>query len=88
MTKEAEWNNISFITRSKHRVTILKLLSTPKTPTKLTEEMKLHFNAVSRTLIELNNKKFIKCLNPSQNLSRFYQITTEGKKLLKKVDGL
>jgi predicted transcriptional regulator len=88
MKKEEEWDNISFITRSKHRKKILKLLDKPKTPTQVKEEVKLHFNAVSRTIQELEKKGFVKCLNPNQKLSRYYQITGEGKKILKKVEGL
>ena len=88
MKKEAIWDNISFVVRSKHRKTMLKLLTKPRTPTQIKEETKLHFNAVSRSLIELEKKGFIKCLNPNQKLLRFYQITLEGKKLLKKLEEL
>ena len=88
MKKEEDWNNISFIVRSKHRKKILKLLDKPKTPTQLTKETELHFNSVSRTLIELEKKNLIKCLNPTQKLIRFYQITNEGRRLLKKLEGM
>jgi len=88
MKKEADWDDISFIVRSKHRKKILELLDTPKTPTQLTREIKLHFNAVSRTLVELQDKGFVKCLNPSQKLARFYKISEKGKRLLKKLGGL
>ncbi len=88
MKKEAEWDNISFIVRSKHRKVILELLAKPKTPTQIKKETKLHFNSVSRSLLELEKKNFIKCLNPTQKLLRFYQITAEGKKLLKKLEEL
>jgi len=85
MKKEDNWNDISFIIRSKHRREILNLLDKPQTPTQIKEETKLHFNSVSRTLIELEKKGFIMCLNPSQKLIRFYQITKKGKNLLEKV---
>ncbi len=85
MKKEEDWNNISFIIRSKHRKDILKLLDKPKTPTQLSKEIGLHFNSVSRTLIELERNRLIKCLNPSQKLIRFYQITNKGKRLLEKL---
>lgn len=83
-----EWDIISFIVRSKHRGNILKLLETPKTPTKIKEETKLHFNSVSRTIIELEKKGLINCLNPNQKLSRFYQITNKGKEILVKLNKL
>ena len=82
MKKMIDWNDISFIVRGKHRKTILKLLDNPKTPTQIKIETKLHFNTVSRTLIELEKKGLVKCLTPHQKLARFYQITDKGKKLL------
>ena len=82
---EKDWDIISFIVRGKNRKTILELLDKPKTPTKLKTETKLHFNSVSRAIIELQKKELIKCLNPTQKLSRFYQITSKGKELLKKI---
>lgn len=86
--KEKDWDIISFIVRSKHRANILKLLESPKTPTKIKDEIKLHFNSVSRAIIELEKKGLIKCLNPNQKLSRFYQITNKGKEILAKLNKL
>ncbi|MBI2004207.1 ArsR family transcriptional regulator [Candidatus Pacearchaeota archaeon] len=83
--KENDWDVLSFIARGKHRENILKLLDKPKTPSRLKKETKLHFNAVSRAIIELEKKGLVKCLNPSQKLSRFYQITTYGKEILKEI---
>ena len=82
MEKIINWDDISFIVRGKHRKTILKLLDNPKTPTQIKNETKLHFNTVSRTLVELEKKGVVKCLTPKQKLSRFYQITNKGMKLL------
>ena len=82
MEKTINWDDISFIVRGKHRKIILKLLNNPKTPTQIKNETKLHFNTVSRTLIELEKKGVVKCLTPHQKLARFYQITDKGKKLL------
>ena len=82
MKKTINWDDISFIIRSKHRKTLLKLLDNPKTPTQIKTETKLHFNTVSRTLVELEKKGVVKCLTPHQKLARFYQITDKGKKLL------
>lgn len=82
MKEETNWDDFSFIYRSKHRGVILKLLDKPKTPTQLKEETKLHFNIVSRTLIELQKNGFVECLNPKQKMARFYRITEKGKKVL------
>lgn len=85
MRKEDNWNDISFIIRSKHRKKILNLLDKPQTPTKIREKTKLHFNSVSRILVELEKKGLVMCLNPTQKLIRFYQITKKGKNLLEKI---
>jgi len=82
---EEHWDNVSFILRGKHRKDMLKLLKEPKTPTQIKEETKLHFNVVSRTILELEKKGLVVCLNPTQKLMRFYQITSKGGELL---DGL
>ena len=82
MKKQVNWDDISFLVRSKHRKAILKMLENPKTPTQIKNETKLHFNSVSRTINELEDKGFVKCLNPNQKLARFYQITCKGRILL------
>ena len=82
--KENEWDLIAFLDRSKHRRTILELLEVPKTPTRIKEETGLHFNTISRAILELEKKDLIKCLNPLQKLSRFYQIKSKGKDILNK----
>jgi predicted transcriptional regulator len=59
-------------------------MNEPKTPTQLKEEGDFHFNAVSRALIELEGRGFVKCLTPNEKLGRFYEITPKGKKVLEK----
>ena len=77
------WNEVSFLQSGKHRKTILRMLDTPKTPTQLRKESNLHFNTVSRALIELEKHGFVKCLTPNQKLCRFYTITPKAKDVLK-----
>ncbi len=82
---DISWDDISFFHRSKHRSTILKLLDNPKTPTQLKKITSLHFNIVSRTIIELEKEGFVNCLTPEQKLARFYQINLKGKKILERL---
>lgn len=79
------WDDVSFIVRGKHRRVILNLLNKPKTPTQIKKESNLHFNTVSRILVELSKNGFVKCLTPQQKLARFYHITSKGKKVLSKI---
>ncbi len=89
MKKESvNWDDISFILRGKHRKNILKLLENPKTPTQIKNETHLHFNAVSRAILELEKRGFVECLNPKQKLTRFYRITEKGKKILDDLDSI
>lgn len=74
------WNEISFIERGKQRKAVLNLLDKPKTPTQLKKESGLHFNTISRALIELEKAGFVSCLTPNQKLCRFYGLTSKGKK--------
>jgi len=78
------WDDISFIMRGKRRKIILNLLNKPKTPTQIKEETKLHFTTISRALTELEKTGFVKCLNSSQKLWRFYELTEKGKKIKEK----
>lgn len=83
MTKKEKinWDDISFIERGKQRKAILKLLDKPKTPTQIKKESGLHFNTISRALIELEKVRFVVCLTPKQKLCRFYELTLKGKKI-------
>ena len=83
--KSINWDDISFIHRGKHRKEVLEHLDRPKTPTQLKEELKIHFNIISKTLIELESNNFVKCLNPDQKMARFYEITQKGRDVLEEV---
>lgn len=80
--------DIPFLERGKSRVTIMQNLDKPSTPTRLSKILKLHRSAISRTILELEDKGFVKCLNPNDRMARFYQITDKGKKLLKEYQNL
>lgn len=74
--------DIAFLVRGKLKKRILEQVDEPKTPTQLSKLLKAHRSAVSRALIELEEKSMVKCLNPDDVMARFYQITPKGKKTL------
>jgi DNA-binding MarR family transcriptional regulator len=76
---------ISFVTRGKTRKKVLLNLDEPLTPTQLSEKIKTHRSTTSRTLIELEEKKLVKCITPKEKMGRFYEITVQGKKLIGKL---
>ena len=77
-----DWELISFVERSKHRKTILKHLTRPKTPSQIKSEKGIHFNSISRALIELEKKGLVKCLSENQKKARFYCLSEKGKEIL------
>jgi DNA-binding MarR family transcriptional regulator len=74
---------ISFVTRGKIRKKVLLNLDVPLTPTQLSEKIKTHRSTTSRTLLELEEKKLVKCITPKEKMGRLYSLTNNGKKLLK-----
>ena len=76
---------ISFVTRGKIRKKVLLNLDVPLTPTQLSEKIKTHRSTTSRTLLELEEKGLVKCITPTENMGRFYEITKQGKKILKEI---
>jgi len=78
-------DNVSFIMRNKNRKKVFSILDKPKIPTQISKELQLNIGYVSNIIIELLNRKLIKCLSPNEKRYRFYQITKKGKNLLEKV---
>ena len=60
-------------------------LDKPLTPTQLSEKIKTHRSTTSRTLLELEEKGLVKCITPDETMGRFYEITNQGKKVLKEI---
>lgn len=76
---------ISYVTRAKIRKLVLTNLKKPNTPTNLSNELHIHRSAVSRAILELENKNLVKCLNPEDTMGRFYVITDLGRKVLEQI---
>ena len=76
---------LSYVLRGKVRKAIITNLDKPMTPTDLAKKTNLHRPAISRSLIEMTNKKIIKCLTPNEKTGRLYFLTDKGKKILKEI---
>ena len=75
---------VSFIKLSKHRTKILKILKNKMMmPSEIRKESNLSYTHLSRYLNSLKDKDLIVCLNEDSKKGRYYQITTEGEKVLK-----
>ena len=76
---------ISYIIRGKVRLSILNDLDKPMTPTKIAEQLKNHRSTISRSLIDMEKRGFVKCLTPAEKTGRLYVITKKGKNVLEKI---
>lgn len=73
----------AFVLRAKNRKIVLqKLKDGEKTQSQIHHETKLYRTHVRRTLLELQSKKLVKCLNPKDRIYKLYEITDLGKKVL------
>jgi len=78
---------ISFIARSKRRLEILKLLSEKEiSQPEIIKITKMYKSHTSRTINELLKEKLINCRNPEDRVFKFYKITVQGKKIIKKIE--
>ena len=76
----------AFVLRGKNRKLILeKLQSGEKTQAQLSKETGLYRTHVRRTLIELEAKGLVKCLNPKDRIYKIYVLTNKGMTILKSV---
>ena len=77
--------DISYLSRSEKKKEILKILDKPKTPTQIGKLLKIHRASASKILLQMEKRKFVKCLNPKDRMGRFYQATEKGLKVLKEL---
>lgn len=77
---------VAFVKRAKNRLKILRLLSEKeKTQAELHHDSGLYRTHVRRTLLELQEKGLVECLNPKDRIGKLYELTKKGKEILKEV---
>lgn len=77
---------VAYLSRSRKKKEILKILDKPKTPTQIGKLLKISRSSASQMLLAMEKKQFIKCLNPEDRMGRFYQATEKGLKVLKELE--
>ncbi len=82
------YDDISFIIRAVNRKAVFKALIIPKTPTQLSKDLQINIGFVSNIIIEIKDRKLIKCLTPNEKRYRLYQRTEYGNKVLKAMNEL
>ena len=79
---------VSFVSRGKVRKKVLKILLEPHTPTEISQKINTHRSTTSRAILALEKKGLVRCITPKENMGRFYKISSLGKKVIKKVNGV
>ncbi len=62
------------------------LSDSQKTQAELHHKSKMYRTHVRRTLLELQKKKLVKCLNPKDRIYKIYQLTHLGKEVLRDIE--
>ena len=75
---------VIYFYKNKVKRRVLETLYKPKTPTQISKELKIHRTSVSRILLEVEKKGFVKCINPQDISGRFYSLTDKGGKAIKR----
>ena len=76
---------VSYVIRGRARLSILKMLDKPMTPTQIASLQKNHRSTISRSLLDMKKKGIVKCLTPKEKTGRLYVLTKKGKRVLKKI---
>ena len=75
---------LGFVLASEYRKKVmLSLQDKPLTPSIISEKTKIYPSHVSNTLNELVEKKLVVCLTPKLKKGRLYELTLNGKNILK-----
>lgn len=76
----------TIMNRGNLRIEICKLLNNqPYTATQLSKLLKKHQSSISRILLNLSKCKLVKCINKTDDRFRYYTLTHNAKKSLKKI---
>ena len=83
----SERNVLSFVLRGKNRVKVLRSLkSGPKISAQIEKDTGMYKSHANRTLAELQEWKLIGCTNPDDRSFKFYELTSEGKRVLEQTE--
>ncbi|HYD03166.1 MAG TPA: hypothetical protein VEC16_02600 [Alphaproteobacteria bacterium] len=79
---------LSYVIRGKNRRDVLKTLGKHALlrQADVAKLAKMYRTHARRTLLELEDKKLIKCVNEKESQGKLYQITPSGKTILKELN--
>jgi predicted transcriptional regulator len=74
----------AFVLRGENRLKVLKELAKgEKTQADIHHATDMYRTHVRRTLIELEEKELVRCLNPKDRIYKLYVLTDKGKRFLR-----
>lgn len=80
------WENVGYVISSKYRTKIIKSLNeSPKIPSEISKDTRIHQNHISNTLKQLKEHNLIVCINPEVRKGRVYRLTETGEKIVDKI---
>jgi len=75
---------LGYVLASNYRKKVLQALQDkPLTPAIIAEKTEIYPSHVSMTLVELTKKNIVVCLTPKLKKGRLYDLTKEGRNVLK-----
>lgn len=88
VTKYVEWEKLRFVLRGKVRKNVLLSFDSPKTATKIADELQTHRSTVSRVLSALEKEGFVVCLDPEEPYNRYYKRTGQGDEAAQEIEDM
>ncbi len=82
---KVDWDSLSRLLASKHRLAVLVALRSPKTPSHLALALEVPLPRVSRALRDLERIRAVRCLNPRRRKGKLYARTARGNGLLREL---
>jgi len=79
------WDDISFLRKSRTASKILKGMKKPTTPSDIAYNLDLEITSLSHSLSKLTDRKLAKCLTPDRRSFKYFQTTSKGSNILKKM---
>lgn len=83
------WEEIGEIKASKSKEQALRLLKDGFfTPKEISLRLDIHLSTVSRTLKALEQRGYVKCVNPQRRKGKLFTLMEKGSLLLERIDSL
>lgn len=83
-----DWKKFAWLNRGKRRRIVLELLAktnSPLTTNDIRKILEIQISQASAVLSELLEQKLVVCKNPDDKIGRLFEISDEGKSIVKQL---